>query len=86
MIAHPAVVHRLNWMGASGYRTGGGTVFCAVQGTSGHALHDGNEPMSPSRGYQFKNGRSYCETVTITWQLRDVEPESGWVCLCAGFS
>ena len=77
MIAHPAVVHRLNWMGASGYRTGGGTVFCAVQGTSGHTLHDGNEPMSPSRGYQFKNGRSYCETVTITWQLRDVEPDLG---------
>ncbi len=77
MIAHPAVVSRLNWMGASGYRTGGATVFCAVEGTSGHSLHDGNEPISPSRGYAFKNGRSYCETVTITWQLRDVEPDLG---------
>ena len=77
MIAHPAVVQRLNWMKGSGYRTGGATVFCAVQGTSGHALHDGNEPMSPSRGYDFKNGRSYAETVTITWQLRDVEPGLG---------
>ena len=77
MIAHPAVAHRLNWMGGSGYRTGGATVFCAVQGTSGHSLHDGNEPMSPSRGYYFKNGRSYCETVTVTWQLRDVEPGLG---------
>ncbi|MYG00380.1 phytanoyl-CoA dioxygenase family protein [Candidatus Poribacteria bacterium] len=77
MIAHPVVVQRLNWMGSSGYRTGGATVFCAVNGTSGHALHDGNEPMSPSRGYFFKNGRSYAETVTITWQLRDVEPGLG---------
>ena len=77
MIAHPAVVQRLNWMGGSGYRTGGATVFCAVFGTSGHSLHDGNEPMSPSRGYYFKNGRSYCETVTVTWQLRDVEPGLG---------
>ncbi len=77
MIAHPAVVGRLNWMGGSGYRTGGATVFCAALGTSGHSLHDGNEPMSPSRGYYFKNGRSYCETVTITWQLRDVEPGLG---------
>lgn len=77
MIAHPAVVERLNWMKGSGYRTGGATVFCAVEGTSGHALHDGNEPMSPSRGYYFKNGRSYAETVTITWQLRDVEPDLG---------
>ncbi|HHZ91144.1 TPA: hypothetical protein EYN65_11620 [Candidatus Poribacteria bacterium] len=77
MIAHPDVVRRLNWMGGSGYRTGGATVFCAVQGTSGHSLHDGNEPMSPSRGYFFKNGRSYCETITIAWQLRDVEPGLG---------
>ena len=77
MIAHPTVVHRLNWMGGSGYRTTGATVFCAVQGTSGHSLHDGNEPMTPSRGYYFKNGRSYAETVTITWQLRDVEPGLG---------
>lgn len=77
MIAHPAIIQRLNWMGGSGYRTGGATVFCAVEGTSGHSLHDGNEPQSPSRGYDFKNGRSFCETVTITWQLRDVEPELG---------
>ncbi|MXZ00428.1 phytanoyl-CoA dioxygenase family protein, partial [Candidatus Poribacteria bacterium] len=77
MIAHPTVVQRLNWMGGSGYRMGGATVFCAVEGTSGHSLHDGNEPMSPSRGYDFKNGRSYAETVTITWQLRDVEPGLG---------
>jgi hypothetical protein len=82
MIAHPAVVHRLTWMGGSGFRTGGATAFCAVQGTSGHALHDGNEPMSPSRGYGFKNGRSYCETVTVTWQLRDVEPgQGGFACV-----
>jgi Phytanoyl-CoA dioxygenase (PhyH) len=80
MIAHPAIVHRLTWMGGSGFRAsglGGATLFCAVQGTSGQSLHDGNEPMSPSRGYSFKNGRSYCETVTVAWQLRDVEPNQG---------
>ncbi|MEM7201761.1 MAG: phytanoyl-CoA dioxygenase family protein [Planctomycetota bacterium] len=77
MIAHPAVVSRLNWMMGSGYRTGGATCYCAVRGTAGHSLHDGNEPMKPSRGYYFKNGRSYCETVTIVWQLRDVEPGLG---------
>ena len=77
MIAHPAVVRRLTWMGGSGFRCGGSTIFCAVQGTSGHALHDGNEPKQPARGYDFKNGRSYAETVTITWQLRDVLPGQG---------
>ena len=28
MIAHPAIVHRLNWMGASDYRTGGHVILC----------------------------------------------------------
>ena len=77
MIAPPAVVRRLTWMKGSGFRTGGGTAFCAVKGTSGHSLHDGNEPLSPSRGYVFKNGRSYAETVTVTWQLRDVTAKDG---------
>jgi len=77
MLADPTVVDRLTWMGGSGFRTGGGSLFCAVQGTSGHSLHDGNEPMSPSRGYYFKNGRSYAETVTVAWQLRDVEAGLG---------
>ncbi|MBI2951276.1 phytanoyl-CoA dioxygenase family protein [bacterium] len=82
MIAHPAVVRRLTWMKGSGFRTGGGTAFCAVKGTSGHSLHDGNEPLSPSRGYVFKNGRSYAETVTVTWQLRDVtEKDGGFACV-----
>ncbi len=82
MLAHPAVEHRLNWMGASGGRTGGGTAFCAVKGTSGHSLHDSNEPLNPGRGYIYQNGRSYCEAVTVTWQLRDVaEPDGGFACV-----
>ncbi len=82
MLAHPAVEHRLNWMGGSGGRTGGGTAFCAVKGTSGHSLHDSNEPLNPTRGYVYHNGRSYCEAVTVTWQLRDVgEADGGFACV-----
>ena len=77
MVAHPAVEHRLNWMGASGGRMGGATAFCSVQGGSGHSLHDANEPLNPSRGYVFQNGRCYCEGITVTWQLRDVPPGLG---------
>ena len=77
MVAHPAVEHRLNWMGASGGRMGGATGFVAVKGTSGHALHDANEPLNPGRGYIYQNGRSYCEAVTVTWQLRDVTASDG---------
>ena len=77
MVAHPVVEHRLNWIGASGGRMGGATAFCSVQGGSGHSLHDANEPLNPGRGYVFQNGRSYCEAITVTWQLRDVPPGLG---------
>jgi len=82
MLAHPVVEHRLNWMGASGGRTGGGTAFCSVKGGSGHALHDSNEPINPTRGYVYQNGRSYCEAITVTWQLRDVNAgDGGFACV-----
>ena len=82
MVAHPAVEHRLNWMGGSGERMGGATGFVSVQGTSGHALHDANEPLNPGRGYVYHNGRSYCEAVTVTWQLRDVRAgDGGFACV-----
>ena len=82
MVAHPVIEHRLNWMGASGGRMGGASAFCSVQGTSGHAMHGNNEPMIPSRGYEFQNGRSYCQAVTVTWQLRDVNPgDGGFACV-----
>jgi len=82
MVSHPAIVHRLTWMGGSGFRCGGPTAFCSVKGTSGHSLHDANEPLNPGRGYVFQNGRSYCEAVTVTWQLRDVtENDGGFACV-----
>lgn len=82
MVAHPAVEHRLNWMGASGGRMGGATLFCSVKGSTGHALHDSNEPLNPTRGYVYQNGRSFCEAVTVTWQLRDVTAaDGGFACV-----
>jgi ectoine hydroxylase-related dioxygenase (phytanoyl-CoA dioxygenase family) len=82
MIAHSVIEHRLNWMGASGGRTGGPTVFASVKGTSGHAQHGNGEPINPGRQYVYQNGRSYCEAVTVTWQLRDVtEADGGFACV-----
>ena len=82
MVGHPAITHRLTWMGGSGFRCGGPTGFLSVKGSTGHALHDANEPLLPSRSYIFKNGRSYCEAVTVAWQLRDVtESDGGFACV-----
>ena len=61
---------------------GGATGFVSVKGTSGHALHDANEPLNPGRGYVYHNGRSYCEAITVTWQLRDVRAgDGGFACV-----
>lgn len=82
MVGHPAITHRLTWMGGSGFRCGGPTAFLSAKGSTGHALHDSNEPLNPSRSYVFKNGRSYCEAVTVAWQLRDVnEDDGGFACV-----
>ncbi|MFT5370107.1 MAG: ectoine hydroxylase-related dioxygenase (phytanoyl-CoA dioxygenase family) [Candidatus Latescibacterota bacterium] len=82
MIAHSVIEHRLNWMGASGGRTGSPSVFASVKGTSGHAQHGNGEPINPGRQYVYQNGRSYCQAVTVTWQLRDVSPgDGGFACV-----
>ena len=58
------------------------TGFVSVKGTSGHALHDANEPLNPGRSYVYHNGRSYCEAITVTWQLRDVRAgDGGFACV-----
>ncbi len=82
MIAHPAVIHRLNWMEGSGFRCGNATAICSVKGTAGHALHSGGEPARAGNNYLLQNGRTYCDSVNVAWQLRDVtEAEGGFVCV-----
>ena len=82
MIAHPPIEHRINWMGGSGAWLSGATAICSVEGTSGHTLHTNGEPLNPSRQWFYQNGRSYCQAITCTWQLRDVtEDDGGFACV-----
>ena len=82
MIAHPPIEHRINWMGGAGARLNGAMAICSVDGTSGHSLHTNGEPLNPSRQWFYQNGRSYCQAITATWQLRDVtEADGGFACV-----
>jgi len=82
MIAYPPIEHRINWMGGSGARLGGAMAICSVDGTSGHTLHTNGEPINPSRQWFYQNGRSYCQAITCTWQLRDVtDTDGGFACV-----
>ena len=80
MIAHPAVVQRLNWMMGSGFRLGPARAMCYEPGSSGLYLHGGGEPARSRNHYAFQNGRTQCESVNVAWQLGDVgEGEGGFV-------
>ncbi len=91
MIAHPAVVQRLNWiMGAGFHIAGGGSAITFPAGTEGIRLHGNGKPLTNAYGatagggtlnsygsYAGRNGRHYTACVNVTWCLTDVGPEDG---------
>ncbi len=83
MIAHPAVVMRLNVMCGKGFRLDHGPlVIAGVKGTEGLTLHGSGEPHKPYVAYHHQNGGTYCGGVTVTWQLTDVNAgDGGFVCV-----
>ena len=82
MIAHPAVVQRMNWMSGSGFVLDAARAIIYEKGTSGHGMHSGPVPGSPRSTYRLQNGRTYCETINVAWQLRDVNSgDGGFVCI-----
>ena len=82
MIAHPAVVHCLNWMLGSGYSLAHERAICYEQGSAGLFLHGGSEPARTRNHYALQNGRTYCESVNVAWQLGAVEEgDGGFVCV-----
>ena len=83
MLAHPAVVLRLNTMCGSGFRLDHGPLLISgVKGTEGLTMHGAGEPHRPHVAYNHQNGHSYCGGVTVSWQLADVNPDDGgFVCV-----
>ncbi len=82
MIAHPAVIQRLNWMMGSGYYLRRARGIHYDRGTSGLFLHSTPEPATPRNRYALQNGRCYSEQVNATWQLCDVKAgDGGYVCI-----
>ena len=79
MLAHPAVIKRLNWMIGAGYRVTQNTALCHVKGSSGQMLHSGNaNPTGIGKHYEMVNGRVHTRSsINVAWQLSDVGPEDG---------
>ena len=73
MIAHPAIVQRLNWMLGYGYRESTEPMCCVYPtGTCGGSLH-GQNPG----GYTVYNGRQLVEQTNVAWALHDESPGFG---------
>lgn len=79
MLAHPAIIQRLNWMIGPGYKVTQNTALCHVKGSSGQMLHAGNaNPTSIGKHYQMLNGRIFTRSaINVAWQLNDVGPGDG---------
>lgn len=89
MIAHPAVVNRLNWIMGGGFRLAGdGSAISFPLGTEGIRLHGNGTPTAASYGggalnmngygsYRNVNGRNYTACVNVTWCLTDVDEGDG---------
>jgi ectoine hydroxylase-related dioxygenase (phytanoyl-CoA dioxygenase family) len=79
MLAHPAVIQRLNWMIGAGYRVTQNTALCHVKGSSGQMLHSGNtNPTCIGKHYEMVNGRVHTRSgINVAWQLSDVGPGDG---------
>ena len=80
MIAHPAIVQRLNWMLGPGFREVWEPMCCIYpKGTTGGSLHG-------QMGNSVISGRPYLDGVNVAWALNDEpggfgEPSGGFVCV-----
>ncbi len=82
MIAHAPVVQRLNWMLGGGFSLGHVRAMCYEPGSCGLFMHGSPEPAFGRNHYHLQNGRSYCESVNVAWQLVDTgADDGGFVCV-----
>ena len=81
MLAHPALVHRLNWMLGGHFRTEGlGSVIATRRGGGGQILHGNGDPIYPNINwwpYLYQNGRCHTGQVNVAWQIHDVTDQEG---------
>ena len=85
MIAHPAVVERLNWMLGPGWHEGTGSASVNREGAGGQQIH-GGPFYGRAHGYHFDVGAGRPQSIQVNyaWCLRDVDPGAGGFCLVPG--
>jgi hypothetical protein len=79
MVAHPAVLERLEWIFGTGYvHYGPAGVRLTDKGGGGQRIHAGLMDRDCDYHYiKIINGRSYCASLNVSWQLADHCPLGG---------
>ena len=83
LLAHPALVYRLNVMMGKGFRLDHGPLLIGgAKGTEGLTMHGSGEPHRPMVAYHHQNGETYVGGVTVTWYLADANAgDGGFACV-----
>jgi ectoine hydroxylase-related dioxygenase (phytanoyl-CoA dioxygenase family) len=86
MLAHPAVISRLQWMIGAGFTVTQNTALCHVQGSSGQTLHAGNtNPTILPKIFEGQNGRIHTTSgMNVSWNLTPVTEAKGGFCIIPG--
>ena len=79
MVAHPTVLERLEWIFGTGYvHYGPAGVRQTDIGNGGQRIHAGLMDRDCDYHYiKIINGRSYCASLNVSWQLADHCPHGG---------
>ena len=86
MLAHPRIVPYLHEILGKGFRLDHLPSLIGMRrGAEGHMLHGSSGPgFDPHQYYIFQDGRMHNGLTVVTWQLTDVNPGDGGLCLVPG--
>ena len=86
MLAHPKIVSYLHGIFGKGFRMDHNPGLITMRkGAEGHVFHGSSGPgFDPHQYYIFKDGRMHCGLTVVAWQLADVNPGDGGLCLIPG--
>ena len=88
MLAHPALLCRLQWMLGPCFSCHQNTAICSERGTGGQQMHAGAGPgdeqnltpegeNNPQHLYAVRGQQTFCNKVNVAWQLTDTGPSDG---------
>ncbi|MAG36273.1 MAG: hypothetical protein CL878_08520, partial [Dehalococcoidia bacterium] len=86
MLAHPRIVRYLHDILGQGFRLDHPPGLITMRrGAEGHLLHGSSgSGFDPHQYYVYQNGRMHNGLTVVSWQLTDVNPGDGGLCLIPG--